>query len=484
MSVMKSARTAIAFLAILSSTVRADGCVIKHGGQLVPEKEQRAFIDWQEGQERLFLAIRTAETKEPSLWLVPVPATPESIRVEPVIEFPRVRWATDPHKAARIQVSMAWIPIIAMDIGLVPLFCCMLGGGCGAGPNSDNPDRNADYSVFQRKEQHGMFMEVLTARTTAGLNAYLQKRMLAVSAEDLAGLASYLGGEFSLICAWTNPQAEPTVARAVCIGFPTEKIFYPLKPTRVYQDEIDTSIIVRGWVRPADQAPIPRKQFQYLRGAISKFTLPSWMQKDGTTAASDKVELLTRVVLDRSPQQWSEDLYLVPGYPREVALGVAVFQFGAGGFWLIQAGLALLLGLALPFKLVPREQRQIQDWWWGGLVGIGLCASVYFAGYAFVRWYRQRGLPQRPCDIRLFCILSLLPAGLLALVFLGFLILSNPGMFLLAVGVVAWLLFLLVQLSRRLAQETGSACFWFLGFVVAHALVYSGICFTTLMILN
>ena len=68
----------------------ADGFLLGKRGQYVPEKEQRAFIEWEAGRERLFVATRSGESTGPALWIVPVPATPEGVDAEPVERFPHV----------------------------------------------------------------------------------------------------------------------------------------------------------------------------------------------------------------------------------------------------------------------------------------------------------------------------------------------------------------------------------------------------------
>lgn len=481
-------RITCAITAILSfaSGVRGDGCVIKQGGVLVPEKEQRAFIEWKDGRELLYLAIRTAETSESSLWIVPVPAAPELIRAEPTTEFPSVRWARDPVEAVRKTVALSWFQTLALDTGTFPLGCCLLMGGCGAAQEGVRTRDHPDFDVFLRKEQHGMVVEVITARSSTGLNAYLKQRELAVQAGELSGLTSYLGGEFSLICAWTAARGEPIAARAVCIEFPTTTVFYPLRPTRIYQDDIDTSIFVRGWVRPKVAAGFPGTRFQYLKGGVTEVTLPSWFTDKLPTEAAPSAEPLTRIELSRSPRDWEEDLYLEQGLPTSSKTADVLEYLGIGGLWFIQAGLALVLGLFLPFVVVVRGQRHWEDWLWGGLLGVGLCASIYAAGYLFRQWHRGRGLPFRPCNPRRFGIVCAVPAACISATLVGTLVISKTS------AVEAWLLLafvliaftcLVAQYGTYLARETGGSCYWFLAFVAGHFLTYSGFCICLLALL-
>src|SRR5438876_95950 len=68
----------------------ADGVIFGKGARFVPEKEQRALIEWRDGQERLFVATRSEAEAGPTLWIVPVPAAPQGVSAQPVETFPRV----------------------------------------------------------------------------------------------------------------------------------------------------------------------------------------------------------------------------------------------------------------------------------------------------------------------------------------------------------------------------------------------------------
>src|SRR5205823_2642898 len=64
--------------------VRADGCKFAFTGQIVPEREQRAMIEWADGSETLYVATRSDPTADGTVWVVPVRATAAQVRAEPV----------------------------------------------------------------------------------------------------------------------------------------------------------------------------------------------------------------------------------------------------------------------------------------------------------------------------------------------------------------------------------------------------------------
>jgi len=77
-------------LAAWASAVRADGCKYALSGRFVPEREQRAMVEWADGVETLQVAARSDATSEGTVWVVPVRAAAGTVRAEPVEEFPTV----------------------------------------------------------------------------------------------------------------------------------------------------------------------------------------------------------------------------------------------------------------------------------------------------------------------------------------------------------------------------------------------------------
>lgn len=113
----------------------ADGCKYRFDGRLVPEREQRAVIEWTNGTETLYVAALGDPTSEANVWIVPVRADPKSIQAEPVDEFPTVtRYETVKRKAEERLWTKIGLGVIFDSGGL----CCIpgmmfLGGGGGGG---------------------------------------------------------------------------------------------------------------------------------------------------------------------------------------------------------------------------------------------------------------------------------------------------------------------------------------------------------------
>src|SRR5687768_17236742 len=85
-------RWPLALLAALSTVApaRADGFLLAKFGKYIPEREQRAFIEWQDGRETLCGATRSDPAAGPAVWIVPVPSRPQAVKAEPVELFRHV----------------------------------------------------------------------------------------------------------------------------------------------------------------------------------------------------------------------------------------------------------------------------------------------------------------------------------------------------------------------------------------------------------
>ena len=253
-------------------------------------------------------------------------------------------------------------------------------------------------TVHRRVEKLGMVVEVLTAQSTAALDRYLADKQLDVKAADINALNPYLEGEYTLICGWPADPKTPLTARAVRVDFPTPAIYYPLRPTRVYESTVDTAIYVRGWARPQPGMDLPGLRCRYVRGKVSDLHLAETFETD-IHAPFPRTELdrleevpLTRVDLTPLPRGWTQDLLLEPGVPAAVAAAERINAVGAGGTWLLSVLLGVVLAAWLPFAVVPPGQRKGSDWLWASWVGAGIGLSIYASAFLLYGWLRDRKL--------------------------------------------------------------------------------------------
>jgi hypothetical protein len=360
----------------LSSGARGDGAIINKKGHYVPEHEQQAVIEWRKGQERLYVATRSDPAGGPSLWMVPVRASPAQVQAEPVENLPRVFEQGPVVRPALKRLEDALSLTCLADTGLFP--CCLL-RGFGGGYKSA---RKKGLEEVLRVERLGMVVVVLSVRSPEALHRYLAENGVEARATNLSALKPYFGAEeYALVCGWAAQTTEKVSARALRIDFPSPVVFYPLRPTRVYESDVQTALFVRGLVRPAAVSVIGLR-CKYLRGKIGN-----------SSVDESALEPITRIELTSSPASWDQDLVLEAGSPAAVNVALFIDELPLGHLWSAWAALGIALATFLPWVVLPKGVRRPSDWVWAATVGASVCLSVYAAALVFVAW-RERTTPR------------------------------------------------------------------------------------------
>jgi hypothetical protein len=374
----------------------ADGFIIGKKGYVF-EREQSAFIEWKDGQERLWVATRSDLTSDPTVWIVPVPSKPELVKGEPVEQFPRVSGGNQLLKL-RNHLTQTRNDVFVNNIGPVPLFMLVsFLGQRTSGIFSNVALSPGGVQVHSHVEKHGMVVQVLTARTPEALDAYLRGRKLDVKTDQLHSLRNYLGKENSLVCAWRSEAGS--TARALRIDFPCANIFYPMLPTRVNKVDLRTSIFVRGWVRPLPGTNQPGMRFEQglwgVRGTAFDYSPNSShslvnIYRDEDAHPEGPLEPLTRVIVPSDPSRWEADIVLEPPVPVSMDTTIFLAQHHRWLSLAFNASLGLLFGLVLPWLLLPVSQRRWHDWLVLPLLGASLCFSVFFPTLGLLLWCNLR----------------------------------------------------------------------------------------------
>jgi len=399
----------------------ADGVILGKGGRYVTEKEQMAFIEWHEGQERLFVSTRAAEAPESTLWLVPVPAQPAQVTAVPVKHAPTIGTDKPLVKPVREYLQCAWIGTFSFDTGLVALspLAIVLSG---EETHTTFGNTFGGVSVHHHVEKLGMVVEVITAQSTDALDQYLADKQIQVRADQITALEGYLGQEYSLVCSWVATPSKME-ARAVRIDFSTSHLFFPLRPTSVYEDEIETGIYVRGVVQPRKGTSIPGLQCRYVLGSAPGANAKHVFGPKPTPRAAH--EVLTHITLRGSPRNWTQDLYLEEGSMAVRAAG-AIYGFGPGLFVTIHIFVGAILGGLLLTAIVPAQARRRYDVavaaGLGAMVVLSISATCLF-GYFWLRsrdqQAREKSIPELAKGSPFFAALAAVLLASIGLWFFG-----------------------------------------------------------------
>jgi hypothetical protein len=368
---------------------RADGCKFAFDGRRVPEREQRAFVEWAEGTETLYVAALSDPTTDATVWVVPVRASATAISAEPVEAFPVVTdYVTLKRRAElRLREAIAFAGLLDSGGFLCPVFM----GGCGGEP----PGTKSAVETA-RVEKLGMVVTVVSAKSRAELERYFDDQGVNRSAADLSSLTPYIGQvDYAFVCGWVAKRSEPSRAAGLKVVFPSPTIWFPLRPTRAYTDPVETVVYVRGFVRPASGCVLPQLRCEYIYGHTESRGVGQVFARDDSRYPpidlySHDTKQLTRVTVATDPQKWDRDLELVPG--KTLAGSVAVAVTGRmGGLALLWSGiLGAAVGLIITLLILPKAERYRIDWLCGAMTGAAIALTIWASAVVFFAWRGQR----------------------------------------------------------------------------------------------
>jgi hypothetical protein len=379
----RSVAVALVVLLVAVPVVRADGCKFASDGRKVPEREQRAFVEWADGVETLHVAALSDPITEGSVWVVPVRAAATAVRAEPVEELPAVVYYETLKGRAerRLRRGISFAGLLDSG-GLLGIF--FIGGCGGAGPPS--------AIEVSRVENLGMVVTVVSAESRSEIERYLDAQGVKRGAADLSSLDPYFGkGEYAFVCGWVASRREPVRATGLKVVFPSPTIWFPLRPTQAYTNPVETVVYVRGFVKPASGCDLPGLKAQYIYGEVRSMGVGQAFARDvpdHPNYFSDRMEPLTRVTLSTDPQKWDRDLELVPGTTSTGTLALAITGWLGflGPLWSALLGAAL--GLLIPRLTIPFAERRWYDRLAGALVGAAIVLSIWASAVVFAIWRR------------------------------------------------------------------------------------------------
>jgi hypothetical protein len=389
-----------------SAGARADGCKFASDGRLVPERQQRALVEWADGTETLYIAALSDPTAGGSVWVVPVRAAAAAVRAEPVEEFPAVAYYETLRGRAERQLQNTIAIAAVFDSGF--LCCPLVVGGC-AGETA--PKSAAEVS---RVEKLGMVVTVVSAESRDELERYLDAQGVNRAAADLSSLGPYFGdGRFAFVCGWVSKRDTPATATGVKVVFPSPTLWFPLRPTRAYTNPVEAMVFARGFVKPAAGCELPGLTCEYVYGAVEAMSVRQAFGKDRPRDLfhyhhSGRLERLTRVTLTADPQAWDRDLELVPGTTPVGSVAVLVTGWAGDLALPLSALLGAALGLMIPRVAIPRAEVRLGDWLAGALTGAAIALTIWVSLLVFNiwRWWpRTSGWPDRP---RVYAVLPAL----------------------------------------------------------------------------
>jgi len=262
-----------------------------------------------------------------------------------------------------------------------------------------------------------MVVTVVSAESQAELEEYFDAQNVNRTAIDFSSLDWYFGKEqYSFVCGWVAKRGVPASATGLKVTFPSPTLWFPLLPTRIYANEVETVVYVRGFVRPTDDCDLPGLNCEYIYGVVNPratgqvFKVDPWALHYFDSGH----EVLTRVTLANDPTKWDRDLELEPGTTLARSVALAVVKSNPIWWFILCGVLGAALGMLIPKLTIARGERIRKDWIAGAAVGGGIAFSILTSLVIFSswRWFRFKDRPQQPRSYLVLPALAIVHFGI------------------------------------------------------------------------
>lgn len=368
--------------------VEPDTGLTKDEWSMLAEEGQTALIDYNNGKERLSIAVAvkdSADAKE-AVWIFPVPARPQDSNMNLNLDVPDF-FGDDVVLKAKENVRK--ISYNLCDLLVVPMLRylgpstkrLMTGSSMATGAQMPPGNATRGVTVYQHAELYGITAELVSAESGEDLDGYLGARGFTLPQDAASLLDFYAGKEYSFVIGWLSNYSEFRESQqaagkrliAVSVTFPTSELYFPLKPTSLYGDrKIPVNIYVFGHVSP--------RVYEGISGGT-----------DVTYYLNDKPKnemqrRFTRISIDAYANRFSEDLWIQNSQPLGISVAEALYRNELVFFIL----LALMVSCAASLiagNLVFYKQGVSQK----TLALIGLANLLTVVAFIIVALWRLKG---------------------------------------------------------------------------------------------
>jgi hypothetical protein len=414
-------------LLLLASRTEADGLMVGYDENMArwslqTEESQLCLINHRDGVEHMLISVALSSLRHShSAWILPVPASPESTTVAIYKGFPRLRgddvvWTAQQDLLTAIALfgltSVYPVPFIqqALFRSLLPrLFYAGAVGGV-----DDGGHHAPGIAVFSHEEAYGLTAELVSAETPGKLVDYLASKGTELPEAARPVLDSYSGDSFSFVVAWISDslmfsrESIPTggtrqTVRAVGLSltFPTDRAYFPLRPTSVYGDRpVPLAVYVIGYVTP-ELYPGIRESTSVEYCFQNAYQIPrDYSTFFGRTGTISRLEY---TVVDMNPQssRLTADLRFNPKRPFKPVYATLIDRFWL--MWMVLLILLVCCGSSLVAGWVALGRHRLR-WYLQALFGLLHCltALVFVVAAALMRFPERRARdresaePQRP----------------------------------------------------------------------------------------
>lgn len=241
---------------------------------LMSENAQLGIISHRNGEEKLAISIRVAESDLESgtsaVWMFPVPASPGDVDISLI---PSLRPFSGLSLGALAENTLSDHLALALmsQVYTIPLSLAILDDRISPArlmlPETGADSDETSLMIFQTVESQGVVAELVGTEDGTALEAYLSSKGMLIGQSELEIIDDYVGMDYSFVVSWIENTHyfldaatggvvygdETFYTLGVRMDFPTDRIYYPMRLTSAYGERhVPMMIEVFGFVSPDD----------------------------------------------------------------------------------------------------------------------------------------------------------------------------------------------------------------------------------------
>lgn len=455
---MKKVAAILLIILFLFPFATADGMILVQDRDLwtlQSEQQQAAWIYFENGIENLLISINpgTDLNGTRGVWIFPVPAPPGSVAIDVVKGYPNFQgddidttYTETVALSSLTMIGYATFPFSVLT-GIPFAYVFGMAGGISQHSLSDSMGTGGTgVIVYQHIEKMGVTSELITATDPAAISSYISKKGVTISGPAQSSLDGYIGQDYSFVVVYISNISAYNLAKGSSgrnygypdqnligssVRFPAGRMYYPLKPTRVYGDmQIPVLLYVVGHVSPVIYDDIRDGT------TVSYYTQDLYTTGEGLDSFFNGKKSFqdfdyTKIKINTPSSDFSEDLWIDDEQPAGLVLKEVFIRFFIVFcvlFYILSSMAASLLAGMLWLRENPEPKKKLL------LHGLWNCATVI----GFVYGTRKAFDRNMYRNLRLFTLSFYLVFAALVSIYI---ILLNPAA--MAEMPLAWLMAIL-----------------------------------------
>ena len=388
---------------ILIAPVLGDGLIViddRDMWQIHNERQQLCAINYENGYQNMILSVDADELRgEQAVWIFPVPAEPEETVIDIMKGFPNL-YGYDIKKKVDSEIKSAFS---SMRLTQIYTFFELrrrvyFGKGIMEGMALTAADGRS-VVVHEHIEKMGLITELVTAKEGTAFWNWLTLRGLELPEEAKSIFNEYIGDEYSFVISWISDIEEFKANQApsnrhylgnyhktnilgVFVKFPTDKIYYPLKPTSVYGSlRVPALIYIMDFVKPELYTSIEQDaDVSYY--AQERYHVPDDLKELFNNKNNINDLRYTKINLNPPSKYLTDDLWFELGAPAGISIANCIINntlwFGLL-FFVICSLLASFISGMIFFRKSRISKLKLSLWGlWNFLTIVGFIIATVF----------------------------------------------------------------------------------------------------------